>query len=177
MSAHAFADESARESHYHVCVVVVSNHDVDDLRRLVRSFCLPGQRRWHFVHERRSRRRQIITALAARNNQVSALVFHAKGRESAIRAKSFHRMVPALLDRTVTRLVIESRQGRDHLDRQVLLDELRHRPVAFGYDHMPAHSDPLLWVADAVAWCSSAGGAWRKRIDSLVGSAHHIAAP
>jgi hypothetical protein len=62
----------------------------------------------------------------------------------------------------------ESREGRDHLDRQILLSELRAKKTAFGYDHMPPYSDPLLWVADAVAWCSSAGGAWRERIEPLV---------
>jgi hypothetical protein len=122
------------------------------------------------------RRRRIINALTA-GSQVSALVFHAKGRETAIRAESFRRMISPLLVRNVTRLVVESRQGRDHLDRQVLLNELRHRPVVFGYDHMPAHSDPLLWVADAVARCSSAGGAWRERIDPLVVCTHNIASP
>jgi ribosomal protein L17 len=135
-----------------------------------------GQRRWHFVHERTSRRRQIVDALTA-SDQVTALIFHAKGHETAIRAESFRRMVQPLLKRNVTRLVIESREGRDHLDRQVLLGELRGRPTTFGYDHMPPHGDPLLWVADAVAWCSSAGGVWRERIEPLVVWTQDISQP
>jgi hypothetical protein len=80
-------------------------------------------------------------------------------------------MVRSLLDRSVTRLIIESREGRDDLDRQVMVDQLRrHREDAFGYDHMPPHGDPLLWVADAFAWCSSAGGPWRERIDTITTS-------
>jgi hypothetical protein len=109
-----------------VCVVVVANGDVDALRRLVRSFCLPGQRRWHFVHERDSRRRQIIDALVA-SGQVTALIYHGKGRDTEIRAESFRRMVEPLLDRRVMRLIIESREGRDELDRQVLVGQLRGR--------------------------------------------------
>jgi hypothetical protein len=167
MSAQAFVDESGRGSSYHLCAVVVANEDVDALRRLVRSFCLPGQRRWHFVHERNSRRRRIVDMLTA-SSQVSSLLFHGKGREAAIRAESFRQMVQPLLDRDVARLIIESREGRDTLDRQILVGELRHRPGAFSYDHMAPHGDPLLWVADAVAWCSSAGGVWRERIDPLV---------
>lgn len=42
-----------------------------------------------------------------------------------------------------------------------MISKLRHRDATFGYDHMPPYGDPLLWIADAVAWCSSAGGAWR----------------
>jgi hypothetical protein len=33
---------------------------------------------------------------------------------------------------------------------------------------MPPYGDPLLWIADEVAWCSSAGGAWRQRIDPII---------
>lgn len=176
MSAQAFVDESGRGPSYHIGVIVVDDRDVHALRRLVRSLCLPGQRRWHFVNERASRRRQIVAALTE-SGQVAALMFHGQGDEAAIRAKSFRRMVTPLLERCVTRLVIESREGRDHLDRQALLGELRGRPAAFGYDHMPPHGDPLLWVADAVAWCSSAGGVWRARIEPLVVLTQDISQP
>ncbi len=47
------------------------------------------------------------------------------GRDTEIRAECFRRMVEPLLERGVTRLIIESREGRDDLDRQVLIDQLR----------------------------------------------------
>jgi len=87
LSAQAFVDESGRGSRYHVCVVVVANGDVDSMCRLVRSFCLPGQRRWQFVHERDSRRRQILDAVVA-SGQVTALIYHGKGRDAEIRAEA-----------------------------------------------------------------------------------------
>jgi len=77
--------------------------------------------------------------------------------------------VAPFLERRVTRLIIESREGRDDLDRQVLIDQLRrhhHGGAVFDYDHLPPHGDPLLWIADALAGCSSAGGEWRGRIDA-----------
>jgi hypothetical protein len=132
MSAQAFVDESGRGSKYHVCVVVVSNVDVDALRRLA--------------------------------------LYHGQGRDTEIRADGFRRMVQPLLDRGVTRLIIESREGRDELDRQVLVGQLRRRSYAFLYDHMPPHGDPLLWIADALAWCSSAGGRWHERIVGITES-------
>ena len=76
-------------------------------------------------------------------------------------------MVQPLLERGVTRLIIESREGRDELDRQVLVGQLRGRSDAFLYDHMPPHGDPLLWIADALAWCSSAAGTSRERIEAI----------
>ncbi len=159
MSAQAFLDESGRRSNYHVCVVVVDDRHVDALRRTARAFCLPGQRRWHFVHERDSRRRQIIDAIVA-SGQVEALIYRGTGPDGRLRAESLRRMVTPLLERRVTRLIIESRHGRDHFARAVLIGQLRGQPDAFLYDHMPPHGDPLLWVADAIAWCSTAGGSW-----------------
>ena len=111
-------------------VAVVANGDVDELRRPVRSFCLPGQRRWHFVHQRDSRRRRIIDAIVT-SGQVAALIYHGKGRDAEIRAESLRRMVQPLLDRSATRLIIESREGRDEIEPQVLVDQLRGRPDAF----------------------------------------------
>ena len=35
---------------------------------------------------------------------------------------------------------------------------------------MPPHGDPLLWIADALAWCSSAEGTWQARIEAIVTS-------
>jgi hypothetical protein len=57
------------------------------------------------------------------------------------------------------------------------IGELRQRSSVFGHDNMPAHGDPLPWVADAVAWCSSAGGVWRERIDALVVCSQDITGP
>ena len=76
-------------------------------------------------------------------------------------------MFQPLLERGITRLIIESREGRDELDRQVLVGQLRGRADAFLYDHMPPHGDPLLWIADAIAWCSSAAGTWQERIEPI----------
>ena len=77
MTAEAVVDESGRGSGYYVAVAVVANGDVDELRRLARSYGLPGQRRWHFVNERDSRRRQILDAVVAAG-QVSAFTFYCK---------------------------------------------------------------------------------------------------
>jgi hypothetical protein len=87
-------------------------------------------------------------------------------------------MVSPLLDRGVQRLIIESRQGRDQRDRQVLIEELRRldRPQRFRYVHLPPHGDPLLWVADALAWSHSAGGTWRARIADIT-VAEDVSAP
>lgn len=171
MSSQAFVDESGRGSDYHLCAAVVADEDAETVRRVARSFCLPGQRRWHFVHERNSRRRQIVDALVG-TGKVTALIYHGAGRDAEVRAEALRELIKPLIDRSVTRLLIESRQGRDDADRQVLIGELRRRRETFAYDHMPPYADPLLWVADAFAWCSSAGGVWMQRIGPITVSKH-----
>jgi hypothetical protein len=167
VSAQAFVDESARGRAYYVCAAIIADGDVGSVRQSARRLCLPGQRRWHFAQERDSRRRQIIEMLV-RSGQLQALIFHGKGSDTAIRADSFARMVPPLREHAVTHLVIESRQGRDQADRQALLATLRAQRLDLRYEHMPPHADPLLWAANAIAWCASAGGVWRERLAPLV---------
>jgi len=105
-------DESGCGSRYHTCVAVVANGNVDGLRRLVRSSAWPANDDG-FVHERESRRRQIIDALVG-SDQVTADRLR-KGRDTKIRVKSFRRMVRPVLDRSVTRLISGSHEGRDDL--------------------------------------------------------------
>jgi hypothetical protein len=81
-------------------------------------------------------------------------------------------MVQPLFDRSVTRLIIESREGRDEVDRQVLVGQLRGRRDAFLYDHMSPHGDPPPLIADVLAWCASAAGIRQERIDAITSSEH-----
>ena len=38
------------------------------------------------------------------------------------------------------------------------------------YEHMPARSEPLLWAADAAAWCWSRGAPWASRLQPIIGN-------
>lgn len=62
---HVFVDESARGQRYYVGAARIAQHDVKTTRQLAWSFCVAGQRRWHFSKERDSRRAQIIAAVVA----------------------------------------------------------------------------------------------------------------
>lgn len=73
-----------------------------------------------------------------------------------------------LVELGVTRLVIESNQHQDERDRRVLAKELRHTIGTFTYEHLKPAEDPILWVADAVAWCHGAGGDWSRRLRGTI---------
>ncbi|GHH64506.1 hypothetical protein [Promicromonospora soli] len=36
------------------------------------------------------------------------------------------------------------------------------------YDHADRHSDALLWIPDAIAWCWQRGGEWRDKVRDAV---------
>ena len=36
------------------------------------------------------------------------------------------------------------------------------------WDHRERNQEPLLWVADAVAWCVNRGGEWEKLVRPLI---------
>lgn len=67
------------------------------------------------------------------------------------------------------RLVIDTRNVRDTHDERTLRGALGPLPSAslLVYEHVDSTSEPLLWIADVVAWCFGAGREWRKRIDPV----------
>ena len=75
------------------------------------------------------------------------------------------------------RLVIESRSGRDHRDRQVLSGSNRATSPSLAYQHCPAWADAGLWIADAFAWCYSAGGRWRGLLAPVLDCEHDVGSP
>jgi hypothetical protein len=61
-------------------------------------------------------------------------------------------------------------------DQSVLYAAVRGAGVAgsLAYEHLPARSEPLLWIADAAAWCWTRGPSWRARIAPAVGAAQTL---
>lgn len=127
---------------------------------------MSGQKRWHFAKERRSRQKEILAAIVA-SGKVRVRVYFGKGDEVAIRDAIFRTLGPDLVGAGVERLIIESRAQRDVHDRRALFDVLsKDSPLHF--DHLRPAENAALWIADAVAWSYSAGGAWREKLRPIV---------
>jgi hypothetical protein len=73
-------------------------------------------------------------------------------------------------------LVIEVDQSLVSRDRTTLYRAVR----AFGvsdsleYQHCPGKQEPLLWVADAAAWCFSRIGEWLRLIAPLISGVRRV---
>jgi hypothetical protein len=165
VGVHAFVDESSRAS-YHLVAAIVEPAHLAGGRALLRALRLPGERRLHFQSEGNARRSRILSAL--REVEASAWVYVGRGKSEAVRAAAMASLAADLSERGASRLAIESRgETLDRIDRRVVA-----RTLAAGslltYEHLLPHEEPLLWLADAVAWCYGAGPRWRPRVESLI---------
>jgi hypothetical protein len=167
VSPHAFVDESARNGRYILCATLVDARDLDEVRKLARSLCLPGQARWHFKSESDRRRRQIIDKIV-RCGAVKATLYLAKGPEIPARHRCLTALVFDLIDQKASRLIVESQDGQDPRDRGTILDALHEADSELPYVHLPPHLDAALWLSDAIAWAYGAGGQWRQRVKPTV---------
>jgi hypothetical protein len=80
-------------------------------------------------------------------------------------------LVPQLVGVGVVKLTIEQidegGKGRDRRDiRNALL--AIDRESSLTYNHEDPAGKPMLWVADAIAWCGGAGGTWRAQIAPIL---------
>lgn len=164
---HAFVDESGKGASYNVCAAVVCAHDADGARKLARSFLIKGQSRWHFVNESTSRKKQILRGIVD-SDLVRGLAYYGKGNDAVVREAALRAMAEDLLARGATRVLIESRQGRDHQDKRVLFNALAGRPAPFEYHHVRPAVEAGVWLADAIAWSLTAGGVFRQQIEPMI---------
>lgn len=167
---HVFVDESERNGTYLLCAAIYDPADLPKARAILRGFAKPGQRRVHMVKERDSRRREILGAIAT--SRVRGRVYLCGGPAVAAREACLWQL---LGDLTIARastnsLILESMDGQDRRDRETIAKARKAIPSLrpLSYAQLRAHEEPLLAVADCIAWAYGAGGDWRKRINPLI---------
>ncbi|WAB82466.1 hypothetical protein OVN18_05555 [Microcella daejeonensis] len=167
--ARVFVDESKARG-YILAAAVVSPGSLkaaqSELRRLLR----PGQSRLHFTSESDSSRRRLLAAMC--DLKVRVTVYRVRGlREKEARRLCLFAVTELMVLQRASELVLESADvGVNAADRATIsrrLSDLGERR-AFAFRHERPKDEPLLWVADAVAWCSQAGGDWMRRCAPLV---------
>ena len=163
-----FIDES-KSRHYVLAAAEVSREDFAAHRAELRSLVLPGQRRLHFAKESDPRRRAILTALTRLGVRVHVIESTVK-REAPAREDCLVTLIGGLRARTAIGLVLERDASIERSDHRILYRELSTRGLRdhVEYRHEDPHREPLLWIPDAVAWCWTRGGDWRRRIAALL---------
>lgn len=169
MSVQAFVDESQRGPRYLMGAALIDPRDLAAARARLRAMLLPGQRRLHFNQERPPRRRSLLSAMS--DLDVRVRLYESTEKQETARQQVMASLLADLIDLECRRIVIEGRNySQNDKERRAIAAAIRlgHAPEDLVYDHMRAHEEPLLWVADAVAWAYGARGEWRPRIAGLV---------
>lgn len=132
-------------------------------------YSTPGQRRLHFSKERDDRRRQFLARIV--ELPIQAAFFSAAGHAVPARRACLQDVLASMADRPVSRLVIELAEPEYERDRQSIAEVVEKVPwlKTVSVEHMRGHSDPMLWVPDALAWAYGAGGSWRTQVEPLIG--------
>lgn len=168
-----FVDESKSRG-YHLVAIEAADSDVAGLRREVRALLRPGQRRLHFTRESESSRRSLSGALA--RLPVRAHVASIRGvDDKTARKRCLDHLVRSAAASGIRRIVLERDASIEAADRRMLGAAIRAAGASdLRYEHADAREEPLLWVADAVAWAQQAGGAWPRRFAPLVSATSRL---
>lgn len=161
-----FVDESKARG-YFLVATATSRASARTAGRQLRTLLKPGQRRLHFKGESDSRRRFILSKMVTL--EVDVAVWEVRNLpDKDARPLCLEAMVAQAARCQVGELVIESDASLETADRRMIAAVSRAESGTFAYRHCPPHEEPLLWISDAVAWCYSKGGDWRRRVASLV---------
>lgn len=172
MTARLFVDETKAKG-YVVVAAVAPATDLTRLRRELSKLVLPGQLALHMKGERDARRRQIADTIVRMGaTGMSAIVYDA-GRRGPTERDSRGRCITALVDDTLSRyeqaeIVFDLDETLRQFDRQRMIECTRGLGDRITYRHAHRHTEPLLAIPDAIAWCWAKGGDWRRRIEPVV---------
>jgi hypothetical protein len=162
----AFVDESVRGRRYLMACVMAEARHLPELRLAMRALAV--HERVHFNNESARRKRLVLSAIA--EMPIGVFIAVAQRGHGATEFTARNACLTAVVERVqrhdVPRLVIESRDD-DREDERHLVRVRQPEPWLV-FEHRRASAEPMLWVADAIAWAYGAGSNWRPLIESLV---------
>ena len=138
---------------------------VEDLDKLP----LKGQRSIHFKHESSRRKRIYVTEFLRLG--FTAAVFRVKGvRGIQARGLSLKKLVAFARGNRINQIVLELDESAREHDERLLSNSVKliQGKREMQWEHRQRHQEPLLWVADAVAWCLNRGGEWERMVRPMI---------
>ncbi len=175
LSVHVFVDET-KANGLLVAAARVQPRQLAPTRTLLRGLLLARQERLHFTKEGKARQGQIAAALCRTGVVVDLYDARTVTDQRAARRLVLERLVTDLAVAGAHRLVLEQDDSLLASDRRILRAAVHAAGVAdeLVYEHLPPRSEPLLWIADAVAWCWTHGSTWQERVRPIVGDVHRL---
>lgn len=118
-------------------------------------------------------RQRVIRGLLGIQDDLGICVVECVDRQ-ARDAERRQRCLAAVLDLCAElraeRLVLELDESIRDADARFLYEQVRARGLASAlrYEWLRRNDEPLLWIADVIAWCHNRGGEWIPRVAGLV---------
>jgi len=166
-----YVDESKQRDYLLIASVHVDS-DLAALRAVVRDLLLPGQRYLHMKNEKVGRKRTIAQAFVTAG--IAATVYRAGSpllrTEKDRRAACLRALIADHATAPATHIVFDQDDTLLSFDNQRLIEYTRATGCRqrLRYEHKHAHTDVLLGIPDAIAWCWAKGGPWRQLIAPTV---------
>ncbi|MFI9410159.1 hypothetical protein [Nocardia gamkensis] len=137
--------------------------------RTLRGLLMRGQHRVHMSKEKDRRRRHIASTLLRLG--VTCEIFESDFKSDLdARAHCLLQLANRAVALKAQAIHIERDDSAIEFDRKQLQSVLSSTNLE--YRHLRGRDDPLLWIADAVAWCWQRGGIWRHQIQPIVSQVH-----
>ncbi len=158
-----------------MAVLAVKAERVAEFRRNIRRHLRSGQRRIHFTSESPQRRRAILAEIHTWPSVSVTVYTHPAGDIRVIRGHCLTAIANDATLGSASRLVIEREEADDQHDRRLLTELMRRADRSVRWDLLPPTAEPLLWAADAVAWCySHPRPEWSRLVSPLINDIHRL---
>lgn len=158
----AFIDESKAKK-YLLVLALVESRDLTGMRKSLVQNLLAGQRSINFRKESSRRRKQLLGIFL--NLNIRVIVFKDIKAPSGLSRGSLIRQICENVPRLKTTELVFELDITCLAEDVKLLNEIR---PSVSWDHRERHQEPLLWVADAVAWCVNRGGDWERIVRPMI---------
>ncbi len=162
----AFVDESIRGDRYIMSCVLAEARSLRDVRLSMAELALHGQ--VHFRKESARRRPMLIATISALPIEAFAVlvkrapgISHEDARRDCLRA-----IVEVLQEREVPRLTLDRTTVAG--DDARTIRRIRSRQTLLTFEHRASRDEPMLWIADGVAWAVGSRGPWPERLGAVL---------
>jgi len=162
---HWFVDET-KEGAYTLAVVSIAASDVWKCRAEMRKLPRSSTAALHFTKESDAKRAGAFRTIAAMPLTATIVRVPAGIRAVPARERAVRTVARLAVAEHPQRLIFELDEASAKNDRRWLREELAGRGIE--YDLLGKKLDPLLWIADGIAWAVFKGGKWRAMIDHRI---------
>ncbi len=160
---YVYVDESKSKA-YIVAAVIVEPGRAAGLRSRMKKLLMPRQGHLHFVDERPSRRKQILSEMI--DMTIRVRIYRAKEINHMMsRALCMAALLDDLEGLGATSLIFERDDSVVKSDEILLRQGLTRRGLkkTIEFRHVGKSEEPLVWIADAMAWSFARGEDYRRR--------------